>query len=192
MGLLGAVRRTLANYVMPWAEFNLTPGTIADGDQAPLQVDPNGNLRTAEQFAPAAENNAAGVLYTLDRAVPTNDGAWSITSSGSGGVGTAGVSVKASPGRVRRIIAVNASATAGFYVMLHNKASAPVAADVPVTRRWVPARDATDKAAVNDTVLDFGPGGIYLDTGIGLAASSTVGSVTLLGSADCHYSIEWI
>ncbi|HVV59678.1 MAG TPA: hypothetical protein VHC45_15065 [Gaiellaceae bacterium] len=192
MGILATLKQTLATYVMPWGEFNLTPGTIADGDQAPLQVDPNGNLRTAEQFAPAAENNAAGVMYTLDKAVPTGDGGWTYSNSTSAGVGTGGVSIKGSSGRVRRILAVNASTTAGFYIQLHDKASAPSGGETPIARRWVPARDGTDKAAVNDTVMDFGPAGLYLANGIGLAASSTVGTLTVLGANDCHYTIEWI
>ncbi len=155
-------------------------------------MDANGNLRTAEQFAGGYENNAVGVAYTLSKAVPTNDGAWSFTSSAGTAIGTAGVSIKAAPGRVRRITVTNKNATTGFYFMLHNKASAPVASDAPVERYWVPERDATVKETINTIIVDFGPDGLYLGTGIGIAASSAVDSVTLLAGLDCHYNIVWI
>jgi hypothetical protein len=178
--------------VIPVGTFNLVKPTLADGNFTPVQFDSNGNLRTAEQFVGGYENNGAGVAYTLGRAIPTNDGAWSTTSSGGTAVGTSGVSVKASPGRVRRLSITNKNATTGFYLMLHNKASAPVNSDAPVDRFWVPERDVTAKDTVNTVVIDFGPEGRYFSTGIGIAASSTVDTVTLLAGLDCHYCIDWI
>ena len=60
MGILANLKNAAAMYVMPWAEFNATPGTLADGDQGPIQIDASGNLKVAEQKAPVYEDNTAG------------------------------------------------------------------------------------------------------------------------------------
>lgn len=192
-GLSGALASALGFLnVLAGGQYNLTKPTLGDTNFSTHQFDANANLRTAEQFAPGYENNGAGIAYTLPKAVPTNDGAWSFTSSGGTAIGTGGVSIKASAGRVRRISVTNKNATTGFYFMLCNLTTAPGATAVPVERWWVGERDATAKDVNNTVVVDFGPDGLYLGTGIGIAASSTVDTVTLLAGLDCHYNIVWI
>ncbi len=73
--------------VIPFAHYNTTPTTRTDGQSSPLEADSAGNLRGAEQFAPAAEDNTIGVIkvehrYTNSRV--TASGATNAIKSGAG------------------------------------------------------------------------------------------------------------
>lgn len=171
--------------------YNSTPPVLADGGSATMQFDSSGNLKVAEASQPLAEDNVNGVIWISHRAVPASTNAWSRTSSTSAGFGTAGLAIKNTAGRVRYLSVTNANTTTGFYFGLFNKATNPVAADVPVERVYVPPH-ATTATYLATVVLDFGPDGAYFNTGIGVAASSTIGSLTLLGAANAHYTIYWI
>lgn len=89
--------------------------------------------------------------------------------------GLAGVSIVAKPGRVYHIAAVNNAATP-YFLQIHNKATAPVAADVPVWECKLPASLDCD--------IDWGVAGLYLTLGFGVAISSTAGSLTLAAAND--------
>lgn len=96
-------------------------------------------------------------------------------------VGTAGISAKASPGRVYKFRVQNKGA-AVVWAMLFNKATAPVNTDVPLARVPVPI---TAGAAE----IDYGQFGRPFALGIGIAFSSTPDTLTLLAGADCHYEV---
>ncbi len=49
------------------AEYDATPPTLTDGESTPLQTDVNGNLKVVEQYAPAYEDNTAGVAKVEHR-----------------------------------------------------------------------------------------------------------------------------
>jgi hypothetical protein len=94
--------------------------------------------------------------------------------------------VKASAGRVYSLRATNTNAAAR-YIQLHNKATAPAAADTAL-RSWViPAGSAAAPA-----VLELGPdyfapeGYISLGTGIGFAISTTDTTFTDSATAAEH------
>jgi hypothetical protein len=63
------VSSTLTGFLntLPWAIFHTTPATRTNNQGGPLEVDATGNLRTVEQFAPAAEDNTAGVIKVEHR-----------------------------------------------------------------------------------------------------------------------------
>ncbi len=147
---------------------------------------------SVEQYAPAYENNTDQVAMVQYRMIGTSTGASSLTSSASGGVGTAGVSIKASAGRISWISVTNANATTGFYLQVFNKSTAAVANDVPIYRIWVPSVTIAGAGGKATETTLFGFGGLYLSTGISIAASSTVGLLTLLAATDMHYSVMWI
>jgi hypothetical protein len=92
------------------------------------------------------------------------------TSSGVA-VGTAGVVISAKPGRLYRLIVQNGAATA-YYLQIHNKATAPINTEVPVYVKRLPVSSEVeiDLSDVN---------GLVCTAGIGLAISSTAGTLTL-------------
>lgn len=191
---LTTVSATLTGMInaLPWALYHSSPATRTNGQGAPLETDATGNLRSVEQSAAAAENNTDAVIFGSPRAIASSTGAWTHSANaGASPVGTAGVNVKSSAGRVRRIRATNIGTTAGFYIAIVNKATAAANSDNIVSRAWVPPREATVSTR-NDATLDFGDAGLYLSTGISFCASTTAGVVTLLAGADMHYSIDWL
>lgn len=169
---------------LPWAVYNATPTARTEGQGGPLQASTSGAVKANETDAAVAEDNPNGVLWTVPAALTVTKNSWSRTSSSSAGVGTAGVSIKASLGRVRLIRVTNAHGTVAFYIQLHNKATAAVNNDVPVDRALVPA--------LGTATLDYGAEGMSMATGISIAASTTINLLTLLGAADAHYMIEWL
>lgn len=59
MGIFAKVRKFLAQPFAPIGEYNASPGTLADGEEGPLQIDAQGNLKvsgtsTADTELPAA------------------------------------------------------------------------------------------------------------------------------------------
>jgi hypothetical protein len=170
--------------VLPIALYNSTPGTRTTGQGGTLEADATGNLRSAEQFGAAAEDNTALLMWVAGRASSTATGAWTGYESGTTKIGTAGINVKASAGRLRRLSAENASTSATYWLVAVNKASAPVANDAVVASTILPPQLA---ATIPQPVIamDFGIDGKYFSTGISYAISTTPEKVTL-GSADCH------
>lgn len=187
---VGAAVTGFANQI-PWAFFHASPTTRGEGQGGPLQADASGSLRTVEQGAPQAENNTDALIFTSPRAIASTTGGWTHSASNSAAIGTAGVNLKSSAGRVRRISATNIGTTAGFYICLINKASNAVNGDNIVARRWVPPREAT-VTTDNSRDLDFGESGVVLSTGITICASTTAGTVTLIGANELHYAVDWL
>lgn len=93
--------------------------------------------------------------------------------------GTAGISISAKPGRVYRLIVENGSATA-YFVQLFDKATAPVNADVPIWEKRLPV---STECEIDLTNIN----GLPCVNGIGLAISSTAGSLTLAIANDIAY-----
>lgn len=63
------VSSTLTGFLvtLPWALYHSSPATRTNGQGAPLETDATGNLRNVEQFAPAYEDNTAGVAKVEHR-----------------------------------------------------------------------------------------------------------------------------
>lgn len=171
--------------------YNSTPPVLTDGQSTTAQFDSSGNLKVVEANQPLAEDNANGVIWVLPKAISSSANAWTRSSSAAAGFGTSGSSLKGSPGRVRYVSVTNANATTGFYFGLYNKAGAPVASDVPVERIYVPPH-TTSSTTLATVFMDFGSEGVYFSTGIGIAASTAIGSLTLLGATNAHYTVYWI
>jgi hypothetical protein len=68
------VSATFTGYLntLPWAVYHLTPATRTDGQGGPVEADPTGNIRGAEQFAPVYEDNIAGKAVVEHRYKYTN------------------------------------------------------------------------------------------------------------------------
>jgi hypothetical protein len=114
---------------------------------------------------------------------PVADGfryAASATAAGTAGivVGTPGRG-----GRVYRVTAVNGGATP-YFLQVFNFLTAPIAGVTPVWQRRLPASGELD--------VDLSSvGGIICQTGIGLAISSTPGTLTLAVANDLVFRCVW-
>jgi len=90
---------------------------------------------------------------------------------------------KASAGRAFKadVISVNASPT---FLMVFNKATAPVNSDVPVLRAYVPANGSGS--------IDLGNYGYLLSAGISVALSTTAGVLTLAAANDGFFQVAYL
>lgn len=93
--------------------------------------------------------------------------------------GTAGVIIAAKPGRFYRGVIQNGSATA-YFVMVFDKATAPVNGDTPVFEKRLAVSGEVDIDLVNVN-------GVPCLNGIGIAISSTPGTLTLAIANDIAY-----
>ncbi len=71
---LSTISATLTGMLntLPWALFHTSPVTRTNGQGGPLETDAVGNLRTAEQLAPAFEDGTVGVAKVEQRFTYTN------------------------------------------------------------------------------------------------------------------------
>jgi hypothetical protein len=187
MGILANLRNTVGSYVFPWGEFNATPGTLNDGDQGPLQVDANGNLKVAEQFAPSFEDNSLGVAKIAY--APIASGTYSPTLTANFSTATAG-NLKATAGNVFSVVVTNANA-AVRYLQLHNKASTPVNPDVPVLSIPIPAGTAAVPSILTLGAETFSMSGVNLATGVSWGISTTLATYTAATNADHVIHVFW-
>jgi hypothetical protein len=187
MGILASIKNAAALYVFPWGEFNATPGTLADGDQGPLQVDANGNLKVAEQFAPSFEDNSLGVAKIA--VAPIASGVYSPTLAANFSTATA-VNLKGSPGNVFSAVVTNANAAARYF-QIHNKASTPVTNDVPVLSIPIPAGTAAAPSILKLGAETFSMSGVNLATGVSWAISTAVGTYQAATNGDHVTHLFW-
>lgn len=89
--------------------------------------------------------------------------------------GTAGANISTTQGRLYKAMVINTSATA-YFIQIHNKATAPIATDVPVWERRLPVSGEVE--------IDFAEWGFGCALGIGIALSTTVGVLTLAAGND--------
>lgn len=99
-------------------------------------------------------------------------------------VGTAGVVIKAQPGRLY-ILDVTNHGTTAYVLMVFDKATAPANADAPIWRIPLPAGDKAQ--------LDFAAFGLGCTAGISFAISTAASpdTLTLPGAADCHWHAQY-
>lgn len=131
----------------------------------------------------AGEDLTNDVLKTVP--TPLASAAYSGVAFSSFGAATK-ANVKASPGSLLSVYASNINA-AIRYLLLHNKASAPAGADVPLMAFPIPAGSSTAPASI---ILDgdfWGAAGFYFSTGLGWAISTTGATFTDSATASEHY-----
>lgn len=194
----GALAGVTAGVIATWTGMAQTLGlsrylaarpTLADGQGTHLQSNTRGDLATQEQYLPDYEDNANDVAWTGNRALAVSTGAWTNYNSGTTKVGNgAGLSIKASSGRLRGVGGVNTSAGTAYYLVVVNKTGTgggavanndAVVAAVPL--------DKTTSWSGSSGTIDFGPEGIYLSTGISLALSTSPEKVTFAAANDAFF-----
>ncbi len=99
-------------------------------------------------------------------------------SSQTTSFGTAGVSISTKQGRLYKLRVNNKAAATKYFAQIFDKASAPIATDVPIWEGQV--------AQGTDVEFDFGLAGLYVANGVGVAISTTSGVLTLAGAADAN------
>lgn len=123
------------------------------------------------------------MIHVNKAARAQNDSNDPMRTSSTAKVGTAGVLLKgAAKGRLYRLDVVNVAATA-YYVMVFDKATAPVNGDTPIWRRRL--------AASGELSLVLEEFGLACANGIGFAISSTDGTLTLAVADDVHFAAQW-
>lgn len=141
-----------------------------------------GYAQNAEQFAPQAEDNTNAILAVCEKPLATNTYAPSLyTNFGT----VTKANIKAVAGNALALHFHNANAAAR-YLQLHNKATAPVATDVPLYSWIVPAGTADNPGIL---ILDhawFCMSGGYFSTGLGWAVSTTQATFTDAATANEH------
>lgn len=130
-----------------------------------------------EQYAPVAEDNANGVIAIVQKPIAANTYAPSLATDF--GVATK-ANVKNAAGNVLGVVGTNANGSARWF-QLHNKATAPVATEVPLYSFWV----AAGGNIVIGSEFFIGSGGAF-STGIGWAWSTTAGTFTDSATASDH------
>lgn len=177
-GAIGTVVATdLDGYpnFLAMARYNLVAPVLADGEGVMLQCTAAGYLRTADQLAPAAENNTDGVYAGANKPLATNTYAPTLTSDLGADPDK---SLKATAGNVFSFMCHNLAGAARYF-QLHNKASAPANPDVPLLTFLVPAG-----AMLIVGSEFFTTNGIYFSTGIASGFSTTEATYTAGLAAD--------
>lgn len=167
--------------MLPVARYASGAITLVDGEARPLQCDAGAFLRTAEQYAAVAEDNTNGVIAGYQKALATNTYAPSLFTNFAT---DPDVSVKASAGNVYAASCHNLNG-ATRYFQLHNKATAPVGADVPLLVFPVPAG-----ALILLDHMNFTQMGTHFTTGIASGFSTTAATYTA-GAAGDQYTQIW-
>lgn len=147
--------------------YNSTALTLANGDGVALAVSSSGILyTTTAPLTPATAGSGSPSLYApLTQVTKAN--------------------IKATAGNVFSILITSINASVRYF-QLHNKATAPAAADVPLVSIPIPAGAA---AQPTELILDsafFTVNGEAFSTGIGWAVSTTFATFTDSATATDH------
>lgn len=171
--------------VLPEVKYNLTPPTLSDGQLVVAQGDSRGSLRTAEQLAPQFEDNLNGVAATMVKPLVGTTYTHTLYTYFAGAITKALI---LTGNRQAFSFTVTNRNAAARYFQLHNKATAPVATDVPLLVFMVPA--ASTLTIGNQFFTDAG---VNFSLGLGWAISTTVATFTDAATAGEHeYQVQYL
>lgn len=159
---------------------------------------PNANSNGQQQTVSLGDPDDGNVQLKInsDQSAQTR-GSIAASATGSPSVsvsfGTATkANAKASSGNVVAIHATNQN-TSARWLQVHNKASAPAGADVPVMSFQIPAGNAVSPGQLVLDYTFFGPNGKNLATGVGWALSTTRDTFTdSAAAADHDVNLLWV
>lgn len=163
-------------------EYRASATTYTDGDATVLQTDINGNLKNREAYAPAAEDNTNGVMAYVRKPLASPTYAPSLYAPLTQ---VTKANIKASAGNVFSVYVTNDNAAVRF-LLLHNKATAPAAAEAPVYAFKIPAGTANNPGVLILDEAFFARGGAHFATGIGFSISTTFATFTDSATASEH------
>ncbi len=160
-----AVTSTFLGFLntLPFGRYVAGRPVLADGEGAALPLSSAGFLQVAEQYAAPHEDNANAVACVVQKPAVLATYVW--TRYMRQGDAVSGV-IKAGAGNLQSIAFQNAGATTR-HLWLFDKASAPIAGDVPVAVFVCVTATGRHLGAEY-----FGPNGTHFATGIAWAWSS--------------------
>jgi hypothetical protein len=168
------------NPVKVGGKYNASAPTYADGDRADLQTTVNGFLKVSNADLAGGEDLTNNTQGTTPKVIVAST--YSPSTSINFGAATK-ANVKASAGTVVSCSAYNDNAAPRFF-QLHNKASAPAAAEVPIIS--VPVLQDTHLVLGTEFFTNAGK---YFSTGVGWAWSTTAGTFTDSATASDHNTV---
>lgn len=180
-GNVASLATDSGNPVKTGAVYNSTPVTVSNGQRVDSQADVNGNLNVNEATQLAMEDlpNALGAVQTK----PVASATYAPTVYKDAGTVTK-ANIKVTPGNVYSIRFTNTNAAVRYF-QLHNKATAPAAADTAQCYWVIPAGTTTVPAVLELEMTYFAPSE-YFTTGIGWAVSTTATTFTDSATASDH------
>ncbi len=164
---------------LPYGRYVAARPVLADGEGAALPLSSAGYVQGQEMLAPAYEDNTNAVAAVAQKPAVLATYAWTRYLLQNAVSGT----IKASAGNLASLHVTNENAAVRF-LMLFDKASAPIAADVPVLIFRIPI--GTFQLIGEDF---FGPNGSYFATGIAWGITSTDGNYVVAGPAAADHTV---
>lgn len=160
---------------LPWALYNAVPTTRAESQGGPIQATSQGDLKVGESYAPAAEDNTNGIIATAEKPLVSSTYSWSrFQNLGA----NATLNVKATPGNLLSFYCHNLAGVVRYF-QIHNTATVPAAAAVPVYSFLLPI----SSTLVLDSAF-FGSTGMNFAAGIAFAFSTTEATMNTGSAAD--------
>lgn len=182
--LSGGIGGTQAQPSMAGLEYNSTPPTLSNGGTDALQSDSSGNLKVTQATLLAGEDLTSNVMGVMSK--PIASSTYAPTTYKDAGTVTK-ANIKSTAGNVYSLRFTNTNA-AVRYLQLHNKATAPAAAETAQLYFVIPAGTATAPGELKLNMNDFAPSE-YFATGIGWAVSTTATTFTDSATAADHTTL---
>lgn len=168
--------------VMPVSQYLTTRATLVDQQSTNFMGNSRGDLSTVDAELIAGEDATVGCIFTAPLATASATGT-STPYASVAKVGTVGISVSAAAGRVYRLRGINSHTANEYFLLLCDKASAPVNNDLPIDVMRLAPTLATSLQST-DVPLEYGTMGKKCVLGVAYAISTTSEKVTLPSSSD--------
>ncbi len=182
-GSVASLATDSGNPVKIGAVYNTSAPSPANGQRVDAQADASGNLKTAEQYVAIAEDNTLGVFAMLPK--PAASATYSPSLFKNLGA-NATLNIKPSTGNILSIYARNVSGS-DRWIQLHNTATVPAGAAVPIFSFYVPAGGVTERGTEF-----FTQAGVNGSNGWAFACSTTEGTYTAATATDHFTYIQYI
>lgn len=162
---------------LPMARYNASPTARTEGQFGDLQADASGSLRQTMATLLAGEDLTSNVIAVVQQPLATNAHAATIVT----GISVTSVVGKASAGTLYQVYGYNGNA-ATRYIHIFNATSLPANGTAPTLAPFA-------VLAGQWFSLDLTPFGAYFATGIVVANSTTLATLTV-GSADMSATVQ--
>jgi len=179
---LHASQAIVGMHVATRGKYKLNRDTLSDGTSTDIQLGPTGEVLVAGIDRPASEYNSQGVTGTTEVLSAFQGAPFQPTLGTDFGAATK-KSFKTTQGNLLSLSSYNKNAAAR-YILVHNKASAPVAGDSALISFYMPA------GATFQTPRGMFPGmGLACSTGIATSISTTDSTFTDSATATDHNQV---
>lgn len=169
-------------------KYNSSAPTYDNGDRVETQFDVNGNKKMTLATALAGEDLTNDLIGTIPKPKPVSTYSPSLYSEITQ---VTSANIKATTGNVLAIYCTNVNAAVRYF-QLHNKATAPAAAEVPIYSFPIPAGSATVPSVLILGHEFWTMAGKNFATGIGWAISTTYGTFTAATASEHIAYVHYI